>query len=470
MRALGTITLNHAVGGLNATAVEVAARQGARIVWLPTVSAGNEFGEVEHADPDGKVPVWVRFELDLRAAGVARGRCPVVDDAGAPLPELLEVLAVVARHDLVLATGHLSRDEIFTVVDAARRGRRADDRRHPPRVPVPAGRPDEQRALAARGALMERAFTTPYTGKCTWDECSRRRAPSARASTVWGTDLGQRFNPPVEDGLAIMADRFLEAGFSEEEVRIMAVENTRRVAGCGMSRRVQVIGAHSADFVWRAGGAVAKAVAGGGTAEVIALSYGERGESGELWKQEGQTIENVKRIRHAEAEAAAAHLGATFRCLDLGDYPLQIDGDALLRIADAIREFAPDVLITHTDTDPFNPDHPVAHAAVDRARGLAAGAGVSSAFPTIKPPQLFLFEPHQPELCNFTPTVHVDITAVWEQKVAAMAEMQAQQYLQTYYAQRGEQRGNHARRASGDAAVRYGRVVPARLPQVVDQL
>ena len=80
-----------------------------------------------------------------------------------------------------------------------------------------------------------------------------------------------------------------------------------------MSRRIQVIGAHSADFVWRAGGAIAKAVELGGEAEVIALSYGERGESGELWKQEGQTIENVKQIRHAEAEAAAAELGATFR-------------------------------------------------------------------------------------------------------------------------------------------------------------
>ena len=237
-----------------------------------------------------------------------------------------------------------------------------------------------------------------------------------------------------------------------------------------MSRRVQVIGAHSADFVWRAGGAVAKAVAGGGVAEVIALSYGERGESGELWKQEGQTIENVKEIRHAEAEAAAAHLGASFRCLDLGDYPLQIDYDALLRIADAIREFAPDVLITHTDTDPFNPDHPVAHAAVDRARGLAAGAGVSSAFATIKPPQLFLFEPHQPELCNFTPTVHVDITAVWDQKLAAMAEMKAQQYLQTYYAQRNEQRANHARRASGNSAVRYAESFQRVIPQVVDEL
>ena len=237
-----------------------------------------------------------------------------------------------------------------------------------------------------------------------------------------------------------------------------------------MSRRIQVIGAHSADFVWRAGGAVAVAVKNGGIAEVIALSYGERGESGELWKEEGQTVENVKRVRHGEAEAAAAALGATFRCLDLGDYPLQIDGDALMAIADAIREFTPDVLITHTDRDPFNPDHPVASAAVDRARGLAAGAGVQSAFATIAPPALFQFEPHQPELCNFAPTTFVDITAVYEQKLAAMAEMKAQQYLQTYYAQRAEQRGNHTRRASGDSSIRHAEAFQRMIPQVVTEL
>jgi 4-oxalomesaconate hydratase len=237
-----------------------------------------------------------------------------------------------------------------------------------------------------------------------------------------------------------------------------------------MSRKVQVIGAHSADFVWRAGGAVAKAVEHGGTAEVIALSYGERGESGELWKEEGQTIDNVKRVRHGEAERAAAALGASFRCLDLGDYPLQIDADALNEIADAIRAFAPDVLITHTDRDPFNPDHPVAFTAVDRARGLAGGAGVQSGFATVAPPALFLFEPHQPELCNFTPTTFVDITSVIEKKKAAMAEMKAQQYLQTHYAQRAEQRANHARRASGDTSVQYAEAFQRMIPQVVSEL
>jgi 4-oxalomesaconate hydratase len=235
-------------------------------------------------------------------------------------------------------------------------------------------------------------------------------------------------------------------------------------------RRMLVIGAHAADFVWRAGGVLALTATGGGAATVIALSYGERGESGELWKEPGQTLERVKQIRQAEAEQAAAALGAEFECLDLGDYPLEVDADALRLISDRIRAHEPDVLITHTDTDPFNPDHPVAFAAVSRARGLAAGAGVPSAFGTIRPPELFLFEPHQPELCNFTPTTFVDITPVMEKKLAAMAEMKAQRYLQSYYAERAGHRGNHARRSSGNAAIRQAEAFQRVTPQVVAAL
>jgi 4-oxalomesaconate hydratase len=237
-----------------------------------------------------------------------------------------------------------------------------------------------------------------------------------------------------------------------------------------MSAKLMVIGAHSGDFVWRAGGAIAVATAAGGTARVLALSYGERGESGELWKEPGQTEERVKEIRHAEAERAAVALGAEFECLDLGDYPLDVDKAALGVVADRIRDFAPDVLVTHTDRDPFNPDHAAAFFAVERARALAAGAGVASAFETIQPPELLLFEPHQPELCNFVPTTFVDITPVIEQKQAAMAEMKAQAYLQTYYGQRGEQRGNHARRISGNGAVRYAEAFQRVTPQVVGGL
>ena len=178
----------------------------------------------------------------------------------------------------------------------------------------------------------------------------------------------------------------------------------------------------------------------------------------------------MKEIRHGEAERAAAALGADFDCLDLGDYPLEVDKNGLVAIADRIRAFAPDVLVTHTGRDPFNPDHAAACFAVERARALAAGAGVASAFETVEPPELLLFEPHQPELCNFTPTTFVDITPVFEQKQAAMAEMKAQAYLHTYYSQRAEQRGNHARRASGNAAIRYAEAFQRVTPQVVNEL
>jgi 4-oxalomesaconate hydratase len=237
-----------------------------------------------------------------------------------------------------------------------------------------------------------------------------------------------------------------------------------------VSERMMVVGAHAADFVWRAGGVIAMTTQAGGTASVIALSYGERGESGELWKEPGQTVERVKELRHAEAEAAAKALGATFTCLDLGDYPLELDKDALGRLADVIREFGPDTLITHTDTDPFNPDHPVAYEVVARARSTAAGAGVASAFDSITPPAFFLFEPHQPELCNFKPTTFVDITAVIDAKREAMKAMEAQKYLQTYYDQRAEQRGNHARRASGKSEIRYAEAFQRVIPEAVSQL
>jgi len=235
-------------------------------------------------------------------------------------------------------------------------------------------------------------------------------------------------------------------------------------------RRILVIGAHSADFVWRAGGAIAATTAAGGAARVIALSYGERGESGELWKEPGQTVERVKEVRHDEADRAAGALGAEFRCLDLGDYPLEIDAVALQRIADEIRDFAPDVLVTHTLVDPFNPDHGIAGAAVDRARSLAAGAGVPSAFPTVSPPALFQFEPHQPELCDFIPTTFLDITSVFEQKLAAMSELKAQAYLVTYFSERAAHRGNHARRISGRAEIRQAEAFKRVIPDVVAAL
>ena len=237
-----------------------------------------------------------------------------------------------------------------------------------------------------------------------------------------------------------------------------------------MSRKVLVVSAHSADFVWRAAGAIATIVEHGGTAHVVSLSYGERGESGELWKDPGQTEERVKEIRHGEAQTAATALGADFQSLDLGDYPLVMDAAAVDRLTDLIRELEPHLIITHASIDPFNPDHGVAHDATVQARQLASGAGVASAFKTIAPPELLIFEPHQPELCGFVPTTFLDITPVWSRKQAAMEAMGAQGYLKQYYSERAEHRANHARRISGRKDIRYAEAFQREIPVVVDAL
>ncbi len=230
VRALGAIALNQAVGGMNPLAVEVAAREGARTVWFPTVDAVNESHERE-APPGAKVPVWVKLQLELLDQGIEIEPVAVVDAGGAILPQTRAVLATIARHQLVLATGHLGRDEIFAVVEAARQeGVREIVITHP-EFPSQDLSVADQLALAGRGALLERCFTTPHTGKVTWERWIEHIRAIGAANSVLSTDLGQVFNPPVEDGMALMVDRLLEAGFDEQEVHVIAVANSRRVAG-----------------------------------------------------------------------------------------------------------------------------------------------------------------------------------------------------------------------------------------------
>lgn len=237
------------------------------------------------------------------------------------------------------------------------------------------------------------------------------------------------------------------------------------------AKNILVVGAHSADFLWRAAGTIGVTVENGGSATVLALSYGERGESGNLWRDNpNQTVENVKRIRHEMAEEAASHVGAEFRCLDLGDYPLVITEDAINELIRIILEEKPDVILTHTAVDPFNPDHPLAFQAVQRARLLASGAGVASAFTRITPPDWYSFEPHQPELSEFYPNTFVDITPVMDKKIKAMNVMSAQGYLIAYYTELASRRGNHARRISGKNEVKFAEAHQRQTPWVVSGL
>jgi len=189
-----------------------------------------------------------------------------------------------------------------------------------------------------------------------------------------------------------------------------------------------------------------------------------------LWKEPNQTVENVKRIRQEEAKTAAEAVGANFQCLDLGDYPLNMTESGIAQLVNIFQDFQPSIVITHSPVDPFNPDHPAASQMVQRARLLSTGAGVASAFQRITPPELYFFEPHQPELCDFKPNVFVDITAVMEKKTKAMDAMKAQSYLHKYYSELATRRANHARRISGNTEIKFAEAHFRTLPWVVASL
>jgi hypothetical protein len=229
--ALGAITLNASVGGLNPIAVEIAGRGGAKFVWLPTVDSANQ-RQCQAREPEGaKPPMWAQLQEDLRADGMAADPVDVLTSGGEVVPAARQVFRLIARHGMVLATGHLHADEIAVVVEAAaREGVERMVVTHPEftsqRVAV-----ERQRELAAHGALLERCFTTPYTGKVDWETWYRAIREAGPENSVISSDLGQPFNPPVEDGLAICADRLLAEGFAEEDVRTMTVHNSRWLVG-----------------------------------------------------------------------------------------------------------------------------------------------------------------------------------------------------------------------------------------------
>jgi 4-oxalomesaconate hydratase len=238
-----------------------------------------------------------------------------------------------------------------------------------------------------------------------------------------------------------------------------------------MKKKLLVVGAHSADFVWRAAGTIAKSVEEGADTLVIALSYGERGESGELWKENPKrTVESVKVIRHEQAQRAADILGTQIQFLDWGDYPMLVTPDRVEQLTKLIGDYDPSVILTHSEKDPFNPDHPLAFDVVQRARLLSCGAGVPSAFKNIDPPAWYSFEPHQPELCGFVPDTFIDITSVIEKKKAAMDSMGAQSYLRDYYFELASRRANHARRISGQKQIQFAEAYQSQVPRVTSTI
>jgi len=229
-----------------------------------------------------------------------------------------------------------------------------------------------------------------------------------------------------------------------------------------------VVSAHAADFVWRCSGTIAVYKQRGSRVRLLVLSFGERGESAEQWKQPGATLEKVKANRREESAAAAETLGLAndVRFFDLGDYPMRIDERVMEELVREFRAVRPDYVLTHSAKDPYNMDHESASQVTLSARVLAQAHGVLPDIPIIGAPPVYAFEPHQPEMCDFKPTAYVDITEVFDRKLAAMKCMTTQQYLWEYYEQLAIRRGVQAVRNGGKKSIKYAEAFMTYYPYV----
>jgi hypothetical protein len=222
--AFGAITLNHSVGGLNPVAIEIAGRSGNKIVWMPTVDAANETAGRSDG-PTDKLPFWAKIQRELSATGISPPPLTVLADGGKLTEPARRCLELIGKHDMILATGHLSKKEIHALVKTSKEmGLKRVLVTHA-EFPSQNLTAAEQVELADLGASIEHCFTTMYTNKAPWDayfDSVRKVGPER---VVLSTDLGQTINPPVAEGFAMFAQKMLEAGFRAADVRRMTVTN-----------------------------------------------------------------------------------------------------------------------------------------------------------------------------------------------------------------------------------------------------
>jgi hypothetical protein len=229
--AIGTITLNSSVGGINPTAMEMAARSGVKLVWFPTCDSAHEIAHVFDGNPNKKLPYWAQIIIEMKNAGIQAPTITILDENGKLKPEVHDVLDIIAKYDIILTTGHISHEEAFALVAAAKEhGVKKIVITHVD-FPTTFYSIEDQKKLAAMGAKMEHCYTTWATGKVDFEVTKQQIREIGPENCILATDLGQKTALYPDEGMLEFAKRLYDDGFTAEEVRKMTVDNPRMLLG-----------------------------------------------------------------------------------------------------------------------------------------------------------------------------------------------------------------------------------------------
>lgn len=190
-KVFGGVCLNSSVGGLNAESVKSAAAMGGKVVWLPTVSYGN-----------------INLNYD----------------------NLEDIFSVIIENDLVLATGHLSPNDIFWVLDAAHSMGINRIMVNHPLTRVVGASIEEQKEMS-RKAYLEHCYVAcmPEHDQLNPEIIADAIKEVGAGKCIMATDFGQKHNPYPTEGLKMFISSMLAYGISWKEIQIMCRDNPHRI-------------------------------------------------------------------------------------------------------------------------------------------------------------------------------------------------------------------------------------------------
>jgi hypothetical protein len=222
IKVYSSISLNRGVGGVNPGAVEIALDMGAKVVWLPTVDAAN------HARAYGSTGTYGKGRsLQFRRESTFRTPYAVVDESGRLTPEAKDVVDAVIAYDAILATGHISQEEIYAVVDyALSKNHQRVVVTHPEFV-VPNLSLETMLDLARPGIYMEfcAANCLPFLARCSLEEMKAMIEAVGESRCILSSDSGQAVHPRPPETLRSVVQALHDRGLSETIIKRICVEN-----------------------------------------------------------------------------------------------------------------------------------------------------------------------------------------------------------------------------------------------------
>jgi len=219
IEVFGSVILNYAVGGINPEAVFAGLNFGARRVEMPTVDAKT------HIEMFGRTYPWSKLKLP-EVEGIS-----ILQGDGTPVPGLQKIFDMVAAHDAILATGHLtSQERQYLVTEARKAGVKKILVTHAD-LDIVSVSVEEQKKLADMGAYIEHSFTPCTHLRQRLDP--RRIAEAIKAvgaeRCILSSDMGQPVNPIPVEGFRIFITTMLHLGISQKEIDVMTKTNPAKL-------------------------------------------------------------------------------------------------------------------------------------------------------------------------------------------------------------------------------------------------